>query len=82
MKDSATASDLIDLTMALHHETEKAILVSDDGDPKRGKWLPKSAVEFVRVPEGKVAQRQVGGPKYPVVEVTMPEWLAIDKGLV
>ena len=48
-RDGATAmsrSELIDLTMHLHHETEKAILVSDDGDRAKAVWLPKSAVEF------------------------------------
>lgn len=57
--------------MKLHHETPKAILVSDDGDPDHAKWLPKSEVEFEEV------RNKVG-----YVEVTMPTWLAIEKGLV
>lgn len=73
-------SDLTDLTLALHHETSAAILVSETGDERRVKWLPKSKVEIE--PNGQFVQAQIGARKYPVVTVTLPEWLAIDKGLV
>lgn len=62
-------SDLIDLTMQLHHETEKAVLVSDDGVRANAMWLPKNTVEV---------EAKEGG----VVIVTLPEWLAFAKGLV
>ena len=62
-------SDLIDLTLQKHHETPKAILVSDDGDKNRAVWLPLSQVEVVEKGQG-------------IVEVTVPEWLAKDKGLI
>jgi len=62
-------SNLIDLTLQRHHETEKAILVSDDGDREKAVWLPKSAVEVEE--KGK-----------SIVIVTLPEPLAIEKGLV
>lgn len=62
-------SDLIDLTMQRHHETEKAILVSDDGERAKAVWLPKSAVEVEEKGRG-------------IVVVTLPEPLAIEKGLV
>lgn len=67
-------SDLIDLTVVLHHETEKAVLVSDDGVRSRAVWLPKSAIEIIE--EGPTAL----GQKYHTI--TLPERLAIDKGLV
>ena len=62
-------SDLIDLTMQLHHETAKAVLVSDDGDKRNAVWLPLSQIEIERKAKGAVV-------------VTMPEWLAIQQGLV
>lgn len=62
------ASDLIDLEMHLHHATERAVLVSDDGDKAKAVWLPLSQVE--------VAPRTGA-----TVTVTCPEWLAIEKGL-
>ena len=55
--------------MTIHHETEKAILASDDGDREKAVWLPKSRVEVEKLPGG-------------ICCVTMPEWLAVDKGLV
>ena len=61
-------SDLIDLTLRIHHETEIAILASDDGKPAGAVWLPKSQIEIERF-----------GPERPGAYeaiVTMPEWLA------
>ncbi len=62
-------SDLVDLTMQRHAETEKAILVSDDGERDHAVWLPKSRIEIEKKDRA-------------VVVVTLPEWLAIEKGLV
>lgn len=62
-------SDLVDLTMQLHHRTERAILASDDGDKEKAVWLPLSQIEVLTKENG-------------IVEVTMPEWLAVEKGLV
>lgn len=64
-------SDIIDLTVVMHHETTMAVLVSDDGDREKAVWLPKSRIEIER-------QSQRGS----VVVVTLPERLAILKGLV
>lgn len=62
-------SDLIDLEMSLHHETERAILVSDDGERKNAVWLPKSQCEFEETSPG-------------IVKVTLSERTATEKGLV
>jgi hypothetical protein len=67
-------SDLIDLTLQRHAETKLAILVSDDGDAKRAVWLPLSQVEVAVAPG-------TGGSK-GLVLVTLPEWLATERGLV
>ncbi|MFN8682800.1 hypothetical protein ACDP63_16900 [Paracoccus sp. P2] len=61
-------SDLVDLTLQIHARTERAILVSDDGDREKAVWLPLPHIEVA--PRG----------RHHVV--TMPEWLAIDRGLV
>lgn len=77
-------SDLIDLTLAPHPTPSKlAILVSETGDAKKGKWLPLSKIEVEdkgttmrgEDSNGRVVNLQV-------VEVTLPEWLAVEKGLV
>ncbi|WP_407528403.1 hypothetical protein [Methylobacterium oryzisoli] len=63
-------SNLVDLTVRLHHETPMAVLVSLDGDRDEAVWLPKSAIE-IEADAGKATHT-----------VTLPEPLAIDKGLV
>lgn len=67
-------SDLTDLTMMLHHVTERAILVSDDGDRDKAVWLPLSKVDVEHT-----NRKERGNP---VVVVTVPAWLATEKGLV
>lgn len=65
-----TAREVVDVACQQHHETEKAYLVSDSGDRDDAVWLPKSQVER--------GDAKGGG----VYLFTMPEWLAVDKGLV
>jgi hypothetical protein len=62
-------SDLIDLTLQIHVMSDRAIRVSDDGDDKKAVWLPLSQCEVLPGP-GSIAV------------VTLPEWLATEKGLV
>lgn len=61
---------LTDISVQLHQETPRATLVSDDGDFEKAVWLPKSQVEYVE---------KAGSS---VIEVTLPEWLATERGLV
>lgn len=39
-------ANLIDVAVQVHHETAKAWLVSDTGDKKDAKWIPKSQAEI------------------------------------
>lgn len=61
-------SDLVDVTVQAHVESEKAILVSDDGERDNAVWLPKSQIEIERKTSN-------------IMVITMPEWLAVEKGL-
>lgn len=61
-------SNIIDLTVHLHHETDRAYLVSDTADPKDAVWVPKSQAEIA--PDGDTQC------------LTIPEWLALEKGLI
>ena len=70
-------SDLIDLTMRKHAETKHAVLVSDDGVEKNAVWLPLSQIEVAPV-LGTTGATAASG----TILITLPEWLAIDKGLV
>jgi len=60
--------DLVDLEVVVIHQTERAVLVSltEDGEKV---WLPLSAIE-------------VNTRKNRTAEITLPEAMAIEKGLV
>ena len=62
-------SDLVDLDGHVLHETEKAALVTLDV-PENSVWLPKAKIEL--------SETGVGG----IMTLTLPEWLALDKGLI
>ncbi len=61
-------SDLIDLTVIIRHSTERAVLVDHGGE--EAVWLPLSQVEIAPNSDGKT------------VTLTLPEWLAREKGMV
>ncbi len=63
-------SDLIDITVMLHHETEKAWLVSDTGERKDAVWIAKSQAEL----------EPSGGSSMHTL--TLPEHIATEKGLI
>lgn len=60
--------DIIEVTLHVHHETDKAFLVSEDDETKL--WVPKSQCEK----EDKVSGN--------VFNFQMPEWLAKEKGFI
>lgn len=62
--------ELIDLTMQIHVQTESAVLASLTGVKDDAVWLPISQIEIDRPSPSRIA------------EITMPEWLAVEKGLV
>lgn len=64
---------LVDLELFLHYERPKAILVSLDGERKNAVWLPKEPVEW------EVTRQARGGE---IIQATMPESLALEKGLI
>jgi hypothetical protein len=59
---------LIDLSVIIVRRTEKAVLVKD-AEGAKPVWLPLAQVEV----EGEVGA---------VGEITLPEWLAQEKGLI
>jgi hypothetical protein len=64
-------SSLYDIEVYIHHQTEKAWLVSLEGETKV--WIPKS--------QGEMEQKLTSG-LHPVWILTAPEPLLIEKGLV
>lgn len=72
------ASDLVDLDLILHNDnpSKKAIAVSFRGDTPfaEWKWLARQHVEYLKTGTG------VNGSR--LLRVTLPEWLAREKGLI
>lgn len=64
-------SELAHVEVMVHRVSERAVLVSDDGDPEAAVWLPMSLIVLEEEPIPGRAQI-----------VALPEWLAIAKGLV
>lgn len=65
------AKELTDIEVVIHHQTEMAYLVSTTGQERNAQWVPKSATEVDE------ASRRGAW-----VTITLPERMAIDKGLV
>tara|TARA_R110002072_G_scaffold49433_4_gene134385 strand:+ start:24907 stop:25098 length:192 start_codon:yes stop_codon:yes gene_type:complete len=61
-------SNVIDIEGMVHHQTEKAVLFSADGNRANAEWLPLSQIEVE--------------DKHPIWTITLPEQLALDKGLI
>jgi hypothetical protein len=62
-------SDLIDIEVEILHETADAYLIHDGGVKKV--WLPKSEVEI-----------EITRPMQRIGTLTLPEWLALERGLI
>lgn len=61
-------SDLIDISVVLVHETDRAVLVDHGGEANV--WIPKSLCAIERDPSGKTWT------------LTLPERIAEEKGLI
>ena len=59
----------IELDLALHFETEKAVRVSADGNHAAAQWVPKCFLD--------IRERRGG-----TITVLIPERLAYEKGLI
>lgn len=62
------------------HTTGAALKISTDGDPRRFVWLPKQAATVEHT--GRVMHVPEQLEPLDVVDITIPESLAIEKGLV
>jgi hypothetical protein len=62
--------DKMQFTVIVHAVTERALLVSTDGDEEEAVWLPLSQIDY---------PPNVG--KGDEAEISVPQWLADDKEL-
>lgn len=66
---ASNRSQLTDIEVEVHHITERAILVSTDGERETAVWLPLSVIEVETTAPGRAT-------------ITLTQKLAEDKGLV
>ena len=68
-------SELVDVSVMIRAETDKAILVSEGINGPDGKeirhWLPRSQIEL-----------EPSAGEYLTVTVTLPRWLCEEKGFI
>ena len=62
-------SSVVDIDVKVHARTDRGIRVSTTGQQIDAEWLPLSQIE-VEIKDGGLAV------------ITLPEWLALDKGLI
>jgi hypothetical protein len=55
-------SDLVDLMLTKHHQTEKDVLVSYTGEEAKAVWLPLSRVEIEEARNTAKANSRAGRP--------------------
>lgn len=71
---SGRGDAMLSFILYLHHETERAWLVSEKPNGER-LWLPKSQCD-----EGKRSPGELGEPE--LIEIDIPEWLAKKIGVL
>jgi len=65
-------SKTVDLCVVIKHETDMAYLIDDEAE---NIWIPKSQIEYEES-EGEDADGK------QLLNITIPEWLAVKTGLV
>lgn len=76
-------SDSFTALMFFHHDTSAANLVSEAGEERHAVWLPKSKATVRRTGKSGQGHKANGqSVMLPMVNVSMPEWLAREKGLL
>jgi len=79
-------SEPAEILVAVHFDNpeRKAVLVSKDGEAAHAKWLPRRWLLSFHL-TGKTTRgrdKRGGSVTLPMAHATVPEWLAIQEGLV
>lgn len=76
----ASRSDLIEIEVWVRRQTDSAILVSLPALDARPVWVPLSQVEVTKL--GREIMDPHAATLAYVAELVLPEWLALDRGLI
>lgn len=74
----------VELTLVLHHTTDRAYLVSELGNHDKAVWLARSLVEM-DTPVRFTCDETIEGIRtreLPSHDFLVPEWLANERGLL
>lgn len=75
-----STSKLADVEVTVLHQTAMAVRVTATGDEKDAVWVPKNHAEFC---DSKADYTPFDRLKPKTVYLlTLPEWLALEKGLI
>ena len=66
--------EMVMIEGTVERETDLAILIAIDGDPQHKEWIPKSQIDW----ESSGGIFKIGDN----IEIEIPEWLALAKGLI
>lgn len=78
------ASTPTEILVALHRETERGVLVSNDGVNEHAKWIGRKLITSFHK-TGKTTRgtdRDGQSAVLALANITIPEWLAIKEGFV
>lgn len=80
------ASADIDINVAVHIDSGRyaSVLVSDDGDSAHAVWIPRSQIRALHLTGQTTKGKSQLGQRVtlPIASLTIPEWLAEQRGLV
>jgi len=75
-----------EVLVAVHLDTpdRRAIRVSIDGDAKRATWVARSQISRYALTGKSTAGKDNQGysVRLPLANITVPEWLALDRGFI
>jgi len=71
-------SNLVDIQLYVHDTRDRSVMVSESGLSKDVFFLPLSQIEVAQIEE--TGRSRIKDNR--IKEITMPEWLAVEKGLV
>ncbi len=77
-------TDPTEVLVAFHHESDKARLVSINGENSRAVWIARTVTgSFHLTGQSTMGTDRHGQRvKLPLANMTVPEWLAKDRGFI
>ena len=74
----------VELNVCVHVSTPQSVRISDTGDDKDGKWIPRSLLGSFHLTgkQSRGTDRKGQHCMLPIACLTLPEWKAKQEGLI